>query len=189
MAVEIARRRFTVDEYHRMGEAGILREDDRVELIDGEIVEMTPIGSRHAGCVNRLNHIFGRALGERVVVAVQNPLSAPPASEPQPDLMLLRPRSDFYASSHPSAGDVWLVVEVADTSVPFDRSVKIPLYARAEIPEVWLVDLTTDGVEVYRRPAASRYAETSRRQRGERLDCAAIPDLVLRVEEILGPRE
>lgn len=188
MAVEVLRRRFTVDEYHRMGQAGILREDDRVELIDGEIVEMTPIGSPHAACVTRLSHLLIRALGERVIVSVQNPTSIPPHSEPQPDLMVLRPRADFYARAHPEPRDVLLVVEVADTSVSFDRGVKVPLYARAGITEVWLVDLTTDVVEVYRRPATGRYGVTHRRQRGERLECDAFPELILTVDQVLGSR-
>jgi Uma2 family endonuclease len=188
MAVEVARRRFTLEEYQRMGEAGILREDDRVELIDGEIVEMTPIGSRHAACVNRLNQVLQRALGERAIVSVQNPTSIPPHSEPQPDLMLLRPRADFYAAAHPEPRDVLLVIEVADTTVPFDRGVKIPLYARAGMVEVWLVDLTTDTVEVHRGPAGNRYADVERRGRGERLLCQAFPDIELSVDDVMGPR-
>ena len=186
MAVESARRRFTVEEYHRMGLAGILREDDRVELIDGEIVEMTPIGSPHAGCVNRLARLFFAAAGQRAVVTVQNPISLPPGSEPQPDLVLLRPRGDFYAGGHPGPGDVWLVVEVADTSLTFDRTVKVPLYARAGIPEVWVVDLAGQRVEVYRRPAGGLYADVQRHERGQRLVCAAFPDLALSVDDALG---
>jgi Uma2 family endonuclease len=188
MAVEILRRRFTVEEYHRMGEAGILREDDRVELIDGEIVEMTPIGSRHAACVKRLMHLFVRALAARAVVSVQDPIAIPPESEPQPDLALLRPRADFYAGAHPEARDVLLVVEVADTTGPFDRGVKIPLYARAGISEVWLVDLTADVIEVHRRPGGGRYADLQRQARGERLVCQAFPDVELSVDDVLGPR-
>jgi Uma2 family endonuclease len=187
MAIEVARRRFTVVEYHRMGEAGILREGDRVELIDGEIVEMTPIGSRHASCVKRLNQLFVRALGDRAVVSVQDPIAIPPESEPQPDLALLRPRADFYAGGHPGPADVLLVVEVADTSAPFDRGVKIPLYARAGITEVWLVDLTTDTVEVLRRSSGGRLADVQRHGRAGRVACEAFPDLDLSIDELLGP--
>ncbi|HEV8307459.1 MAG TPA: Uma2 family endonuclease [Methylomirabilota bacterium] len=186
MAVEILRRRFTVDEYHRMGEMGILREEDRVELIDGEIVQMTPIGSRHAACVNRLNRLLVAPAGERAIVAVQNPIAVPPDSEPQPDLALLRPRSDFYARAHPEPSDVWLVIEVADVSAAFDRAVKIPLYARAAIPEVWLVDLAGECVEVYRGPTERTYAHLERRLRGQRLAGEALPDLALSVDEVLG---
>ena len=186
MAVEIARRRFTVDEYHRMGQAGILREDDRVELIDGEIVEMTPIGSPHAACVTRLAHAFFAMVGRHAAVRVQNPIALGATSEPQPDLALVRPRADFYAGGHPGPGDVWLVVEVADTSLTFDRTVKVPLYARAGIPEVWVVDLAGQRVEVYRRPAGGLYADVQRHERGQRLVCAAFPDLALSVDEALG---
>ncbi len=186
MAVEILRRRFTVDEYHRMGEAGIFREDDRVELIDGEIVEMTPIGSPHAACVTRLAHIFIAKVGERAVVRVQNPIILGATSEPEPDVAVGHPRPDFYARGHPEAADVWLVVEVADTSLAFDRTVKVPLYARAGIAEAWVVDLPGQRVEVYRRPAGGRYAEVQRHERGHRLACAALPDLALSVDDALG---
>ena len=188
MAVELLRRRFTVEEYHRMGEAGILREDDRVELIDGEIVEMTPIGSRHAACVTRLNQLLVRALGDRAIVSVQNPTSIPPHSQPQPDVMVLRPRPDFYAKAHPEPEDVLVVVEVADTSLPFDRTVKVPLYARAGVREVWVIDLAGEVVEVLRRPGAGGYADLQRHARGDRLDCQAFPDVVLTVDDVLGPR-
>lgn len=171
-----------------MGEAGILREDDRVELIDGEIVQMTPIGSAHAACVKRLMHLFVRALADRAIVSVQDPIAIPRGSEPQPDLALLRPRADFYRGGHPQPADVWLVVEVADSSLAYDRAVKLPLYARAGIPEVWLVDLSGDTVEVLRRPAAGRYGETQRRQRSERLGCEAFPDTAFSVDDVLGPR-
>jgi Uma2 family endonuclease len=186
MTFAVARRRFTVDEYHRMGEAGILREDDRVELIDGEVVQMTPIGSRHAGCVKRINHLLTTRLRERAVVAVQDPVLLGRHSEPQPDVMVLRPRPDFYSDSHPSASDVWLLIEVSDTTAQFDRTVKVPLYARAGIVEVWLVDLEADSVEVYRRPAPDgRHADVRRAVRGDRLIGQAVPDLDVAVEAIL----
>ena len=171
-----------------MGEAGILREDDRVELIDGEIVETTPIGSRHAACVDRLTRFLVRLVGDRAIVRVQNPATIPPHSEPQPDVMLLRPQADFYAAAHPEPRDVLLVIEVADTTLPFDRGVKVPLYARAGVAEVWLIDLTTDSVEVHRHPTGSRYADVGRRARGERLACQAFPDVELSVDDMLGPR-
>src|SRR2546426_2118990 len=141
MSITLEKRRFTVDEYHRMAEAGIFSEDESVELLEGEIVEMTPISSRHAACVNKLTRLFTRELGERVVVSVQNPVALTETSEPQPDLALLRPRADFYAAGHPGPEDVLLMVEVADTSATSDRAVKVPLYARAGIEEVWLIDL------------------------------------------------
>ncbi len=186
MAVDILRRRFTVEEYHRMGEAGIFAEDDRIELIDGEIIQMIPIGSPHAACVDRLTRLFVLSAGQRASVRVQSPISLGPQSEPQPDLTLLRPRADFYVNAHPGASDVWLVVEVAGTSLPFDRTVKMPLYSRAGVPEVWLVDLAGACVEVHRRPSAGRYEEVQRVTRGERLTCQAFPDLSVGVDELLG---
>jgi Uma2 family endonuclease len=186
MAVEILRRRFTVEEYRRMGEAKILREDDRVELIEGEVVQMTPIGSRHAACVARLNHLLLRAAGDRAIVWVQNPIGIPPHSEPQPDLALLRPRDDFYASGHPEPHDVLLVIEVADTSLDFDRSVKLPLYAEAGIRELWLVDLAGEAVEVHRAPEGRRYRQVQRVLRGQHVDSRVLPELRVSVEHVLG---
>jgi Uma2 family endonuclease len=137
MTVQIQRRLFSVHEYHQMLQAGVLGEDDRLELIEGEIVQLSPINSRHAACVNRLNALFTSRLTGRAVVSVQNPIRLDTHSEPQPDLALLKPRPDFYAASHPNPEDVLLVVEVADTSADYDRGVKLALYARVGIAEVW----------------------------------------------------
>lgn len=186
MAVHLVRHRFTVDEYHRMSVGGILVEDDRVELIDGEIVEMTPIGARHAACVRRLSRLFSRGLGERAVVDVQNPVRVGERSEPQPDVALLRPRPDLYAPSHPGPGDVLLLVEVAETSARIERAVKVPLYARAGIQELWLVDLAEEVVEVYRRPLPDGYQELQRVGRGQQLSSQAFPDVPLAADDILG---
>ncbi len=186
MEVQVLRKRFTIEDYHRMGQAGILSEDDRVELIDGEIVVMTPIGSPHAGKVNRLNRIFGARLGDRAVVTVQNPVVLPPDSEPQPDLVILRPREDFYERSHPRPEDVLLLIEVSDTSLEYDRTVKLPLYARAGIPEVWIVDLSGACVEMYRDPGAESYRRVQRFTRGQSLAPRAFPDLLISVDEIFG---
>jgi Uma2 family endonuclease len=134
MGVQVQRRLFTVEEYHRMAEAGILSEDDRVELIEGELVTMSPIGSRHAACVARLTALLF-PVGGRGILWVQNPIRLGARSEPQPDVALLRYRPDFYASAHPGPEDVLLVVEVAETSADADRSLKIPLYARYGIPK------------------------------------------------------
>ncbi|HHW44328.1 Uma2 family endonuclease [Desulfofundulus thermobenzoicus] len=187
MSVPLVRRRFTVEDYHRMGEAGIFSENDRVELIEGEIVEMTPIGSRHAGYVDRLVRIFFRALGDRVQVRVQNPVRLGKHSEPQPDVALLKPRIDFYAASHPEPRDVLLVVEVVEGSASYDREVKVPLYARTGIEEVWLVDLAKGCVEVYRNPGGGGYAEMRQLWRGDCLAPAAFPDAVVAVKDLLGP--
>lgn len=186
MVVQVERRLFTVDEYYQMAEAGIFSEDDRVELIEGEIVEMSPIGSRHAACVNRLNGLFARRMEGNAVVSVQNPIRLSEFSEPEPDLALLQPRADFYAEAHPEPEDVLLVVEVAETSAGSDRRVKVPLYARAGILEVWLIDLADETIEIYRRPSPRGYGEVQRAWRGDHLSPQAFPDEQFSVDDVLG---
>lgn len=185
-SVQVLKRRFTVAEYYKMAEAGIFSEDDRVELLDGEIVEMAPIVSSHAAVVDRLTRLFGRLVGEAAVVRVQNPIRLSRYSEPQPDLALLKPRSDFYAQAHPGPEDVLLVVEVAETSVGIDRKVKMPLYAKAGIPEVWLVDLEGERVEVYRKPSSRRYGEVQKLRRGRSISPQALSALKVSVSDVLG---
>lgn len=186
MSIQLQKRLFTVEEYNRMAEAGILGEDDRVELIDGEIIQMSPIGRRHAGCVNRLNRILAVRVGDRAVVAVQNPVQLSDRSEPQPDVALLIPRADFYSQAHPQPQEVLLIVEVANTTAEYDREVKVPLYAQANISEVWVVDLVGELVEVYRQPSLDGYAEVQQLRRGENFSTHAFPDVLLTVDEILG---
>jgi Uma2 family endonuclease len=183
----LTRYRFTVKDYHRMGEAGVLPEDSRIELIAGDIVVREPIGSYHAGTVNRLTRLWTSILEERAVVQVQNPVElAEVDSEVQPDLTLLRLRADFYSRRHPAAADVLLLIEVADTSLGRDRRVKIPLYARAGIREAWLVDLTGDRVEVHRDPAAGGYGHVRALGRGESVVPGAFPDLTIAMADLLG---
>jgi Uma2 family endonuclease len=148
----ILKHHLTVADYHKMGEAGIFKEDARVELINGELFDMPPIGSGHSGIVRILIHIFSRVVGALALVDVQNPVVLGDDSEPQPDIALLKPRDDFYTRSHPTPEDVLLLIEVADSSTYYDRSIKIPLYARYRIPEVWLIDLPHKRLEVYRSP-------------------------------------
>ena len=186
MAAQLLRRRFTVDEYQRMGQVGILGEDDRLELLEGEIVEMAPIGSRHQATVNRLTELFSTRVSDLALVSVQGPVRLAEDSEPQPDLMLLRRRADFYAPAHPGPGDVLLLVEVSDTSTEYDREVKVPLYARYGIPEVWLVSLESEAVEVYRGPATQGYENVSQSVRGQSLSPESFPGLELAVDIILG---
>ena len=186
MGMPLARHRFTVDQYHRMGEAGVFHEDDRVELIDGQIVEMTPIGAPHAACVDRLTRAFSRRVGDLAIVRVQSPVVLGPRAEPQPDLALLRPPIERYARAHPEPADVLLVVEVADTSPEYDRSVKIPLYARAGIPEAWLVDLVAERIEVHRNPRDGAYTDRQVVARGATLTVLHLPHVSLRAEEVLG---
>jgi Uma2 family endonuclease len=186
MHVDVSRRPFTVEEYHRMAAAGILGEDDRVELLEGEIVQMEPIGSRHAGCVNRITRIFVERAGGRAVVTVQNPITLGLHSEPQPDLVLARPRADDYANAHPGPGDILLIVEVAETSARYDREVRLPVYARFGLPEAWLVNLTNDRIEVYREPGPDGYGSVRHQRRGADLEVLAIAGLTSGVDEILG---
>jgi Uma2 family endonuclease len=186
MSVQVERRPFNVDDYYRMAEAGILTEDDRVELIEGEVIKMSPIGSRHAACVDRLNSLLSLFAGQTAIVRVQNPIRIDDYSEPQPDVSLLKPRADFYAESHPTPADILLVIEVADTSVEYDRHVKVPLYAQAGIPEVWLVNLSEDLIEIYTVAADGSYKNIRRVKRGESLSLQAIPDMTFSVDAVLG---
>jgi Uma2 family endonuclease len=183
----LTRRRFTVDEYHRMGETGILSEDNRLELIRGDIVFREPIGAYHAGTVDRLNRLWTSRLGERAIVRVQNPVQfRREDSELQPDVMLLRPRDDFYTMRHPEADDVLLLIEVADTTLRLDRRVKMPLYARVGVREVWLLDLTTQQLEVCREPLGDRYGSVRILGRGQRVSPDAFPDLSVDVADLIG---
>lgn len=185
MTVEIPKRLFSADEYHQMACTGILSEDDRVELIEGEIVQMSPIGRRHAACVDRLTQLFVRRLGDSAIVRVQNPISLGRHSEPEPDVTLLRPQADFYASGHPGPDDVLLVVEVAETSGQYDREVKIPLYADAGIQEVWLIDLSDEAILVHRNPTAGGYHHVQTFSSGELPVPLGSSQMRISAEEIL----
>jgi Uma2 family endonuclease len=186
----IRRRRFTVEEYHKMGEAGILGEDDRVELIDGEVLEMTPIGWRHVWCVRQLIGLLASfaetSSGVRYEVDAQNPITLGEHGEPRPDLVLLL---DPQVGRLPGPGEVALVVEVADTSLAFDRDVKLPRYAEAGIAEAWLVDLSSGIIEVHSGPGPGGYRRTTRFGRGDRVESATIPDLAFDTSEVLPPKE
>jgi len=186
MSVQLEHWLFGVDEYHRMLETGILTEDDRVELIEGEIVKMSPIGSRHVASVNRINALLNQKAGGTAIVSVQNPVRLDNYSEPQPDVALLKRRDDFYAGSLPTPKDVLLLVEVAETSREMDRRVKLPLYARANVLEVWLVNLQDDRIEAHSEPANGVYQSVRIANRGESISCETIPGLVFSVDEILG---
>ena len=186
MGMALAIRRFTVDEYHRMGEAGIFHEDDRLELIRGRIVQMSPIGHRHTGCVKYLANTLMHLLGPRAVISVQDPVITDAEGEPQPDVAALMPRPEFYRDRHPAPADVLLLIEVADTSLTYDRGEKLPVYAEADVREVWLVNLPGEAVEVYREPHEGRYTDVRTARHGETIAPLAFPDVTLRVDEILG---
>ena len=177
--------RFTVDDFHRMGEAGILGEDDRVELVEGELVEMAPIGARHAAYLNELVRLVHERVGRRVIVQPQGPLGLSERTEVYPDLALLRWREDHYVSTIPTPRDTLLVVEVSDTTLAYDRDGKAPLYAAAGVPEVWIVDLAGSRIDVHRTPGPDGYAEIRAFGPGEEVAPLLLPELALQVREIL----
>jgi Uma2 family endonuclease len=186
MRMETSRKRFTVDDYYRMAEAGILAPGDRVELIDGEIIQMSPIGTRHLGCVNATNEIFIATFKGRAVISGQNPVQLSDFTEPQPDIVLLKPRKDFYRGKHPEAADALLVVEVSDTTLAYDRDVKLPYYAAAGISEVWIEDLNTSRILVFRNPINGDYEVRLIRSRDESISVEAFPDTAFAVSDFLG---
>ena len=183
----MVRRRFTLDEYHRMGEAGILGTGDRVELIEGEIIEMSPIGSRHAGTVARIHHLFSIRLLDQAVVWIQNPLLlVRHQSEPEPDVMLLAPRADFYTGGLPEPPDVRLLIEVADSSLLYDRRTKFPLYARSGVAEAWLVDLDSGRLEIHRGAGGAGYRDVRVLRADEMFSPTAFPDLAITLRDLTG---
>jgi Uma2 family endonuclease len=186
MSVEIARHSFTVEEFERMGEAGIFPPDARLELIEGEIYTMSPIGSPHAACVKFLSGLLNRLFNGKFIVSVQDPVRLNDFSEPQPDLALLRWRDDFYRHAHPTPNDVLLVVEVSDTTVAADRSVKIPLYAKAGIAETWIVNIPDGQVEIYSDPSGDSYQRIERFGRGAEARAHTVEGLAANVGELLG---
>nr|WP_245817272.1 Uma2 family endonuclease [Hydrococcus rivularis] len=184
--MQLLTRKFTVEQYHKMAEVGILTEEDRVELIKGEIVEMSPIGLKHAATVNRLNQLFYRKLGDRVLISVQNPIQLTNNSEPQPDLSLLKPRADFYETKTPEANDIFLIVEVADTTIIYDRDIKIPLYAENGISEVWLIDVNNQSLTIYRQPTPQGYQAIQTLDGNQNLSLLAFPEITINFSEILN---
>jgi Uma2 family endonuclease len=181
-----ARRRFTVDEYYRMAETGILAPDERVELIEGEIIQKVTIGPKHAGYVSRLTRLLVLGVGDGALVRIQQPIRLSDLSEPEPDVALVQPRPDDYTAGHPTPGDVFLVIEVADASVEFDRETKGPLYALSGIPECWLVDIPAARVEVYREPSVAGYADMRAYGTGAVLRPATLSGLEVPVAAILS---
>ena len=186
MAVEVTRRRFTADEYQEMGRAGILREDDYVELIDGEVLAMSPIGPPHIGTVNRLNHLFARLVGDAAIVQVQLPVRLDSYSEPQPDLALLRPRADFYGTAAAGPDDVLLAIEVAQSSLAYDRNVKAALYARRGIAEYWIVDLNGGEVIRHTESVDGRYSRVAAVPHDYAFAPGLLPACVVTTRDILG---
>lgn len=178
--------RFTVDDYYRMGEIGIFPPDVRVELVDGEIKRMPPIHPPHASIIHRLNAVLARKLHGNVVVGIQSPIRLDDFNEPQPDVTVLRFRDDYYGSSHPAPADVLLAIEVADTSLRYDRDEKMPRYGRAGIPEAWLVDVQAQTITVFTEPHIGGYGQERVVTRGQEIVSLAVEDLRLQVDEALG---
>ena len=181
------RRKFTVAEYYRMGEIGILGPDERVELIDGEILVMPPIGPGHAGSVDFTADYITRRLDEQFIVRSQNPVHLSDSSEPQPDIAIIVRRRESYFTAHPTPADVLLVIEVADSSLEFDREVKAHIYGRAGVPETWVKNLPEDCIERFTEPGPEGYAQHSIHRRGETLTPVSLPDLELPVADLLPP--
>ncbi len=178
-------KKFTTEEYYKMAESGIFKDGDRLELIKGEIIEMSPVGLRHAACINRLTQILSIKLTTQAIISVQNPIKLKNNTEPQPDVVVLNPREDFYETGHPTPEDILLLVEVADSSIDYDRNVKIPLYAENQIKEVWLVDLNQNCLEVYQKPHQNYYQITQKLTSAHNLFLSDFPDIEIQLNKIL----
>lgn len=175
----------TLNEWRKLGEAGIFPPDCRVELINGEIFDMSPIGFNHAGHLKRINKVFTRLIPDDLVTSVQDPLQLGDLSEPEPDFMLLNPHVDYYSSRHPQANDVLLLIEVADTSLAFDQTQKLRLYALHAIPEYWLLNLNDNCLEVYRQPDGDTYAEKIVLRASSTITLSQLPSLTIQISDIL----
>lgn len=185
MLAEVKRRRFTADEYLRMGETGIIGPEERVELIEGDVIQMSPIGPRHRGCVNRGTELFVLALSGRTIVSPQSSIRLNKHSEPEPDIVLFKPRADYYVRSHVTAENCFLVVEVAESSLRYDTKVKLPLYAKSGVPEVWIEDLRNERLLVYRDPSDTAYATCLTLKDGDSISPLAFPDMNFSVRDLL----
>ncbi|MEZ4706465.1 MAG: Uma2 family endonuclease [Caldilineaceae bacterium] len=186
MAMQLQHKLFTVDDLEQMLESGILTENDNVELLDGELVTMSPVGSRHVACVNRLNQSISRIVGEEAIVSVQNPIRIRPDSQPEPDIAILRPRDDFYANALPEAIDVLLLIEVSDSSLDYDKEIKLGIYGRGGVPEVWIVNLHDEQVDSYRGPFNGGYRLRERFLLGENIKAELLPALEVNISQIFG---
>jgi len=185
MAVQIARWQFTVDDYHRMHATGILAEDDHVELMDGEVRRMSPIGPFHAAIVKRLNHLLSTGTRD-FIISVQDPIQLDDYSEPEPDIALVRFEPSYYAQNHPASRDIFLLIEVSDTSLDYDRNEKLPRYAEAHIPEVWLIDVEAERIEQYTSPLENQYTLRHSYKQGDHITSIVLPDITLAVGQIFG---
>lgn len=188
MTIQGLRRRLTIADYHKMIDAGIFHEDDRVELLDGELYDMSPVDAVHAAKVKRLNQLLVQWFGGRVIVSVQDPIQLNDYSEPQPDLAVLRWRDDFYEQHHPTSKDTLLLIEVANTSASTDRTDKLPRYAAAGIPEVWIINIKRRVIEQYTQPDGDEYSNRKIIRRGVITTNCIEPGLELPIDQIFGPK-
>ena len=186
MTAQLLRKKFTVSEFCKMAEMGIFRDEDNIELIEGEIVEMGKIGRRHAAYCDRLNDLFRDKFQKRVLIRVQSPVELNNLSQPQPDLALLRRRENYYESGHPQPHDIFLLVEIADTTIDSDREIKIPLYGQNGILETWLIDINEQCLEIYRDPSSQGYQSNRKLRRGQSIASLIFPKIVIDVNEIMG---
>lgn len=185
--MQLLTRKFTVEQYHKMAHTQILNHQEHIELIHGEIITMSPIGFRHASTINRLlNAFLPLQLADKTILSIQNSISLGDRSEPQPDLALLKPVENFYADRLPTATDILLLIEVADSSLVYDREIKIPLYAQHQIPEVWLINLTQNQLECYRDPQNNHYQNQSIFTPNQSLSPLAFPELIIPLKTILN---
>jgi len=186
MEREVAKKLFTVEEYQRMGEAGIFHPEARLELIEGEIIEMSPPGNPHIGCVNRATALFSARLAGKVIVSVQNAVRLSRYTEPQPDIVLARPRADYYGGKRITPEDTLLVIEISDTTLRYDRNRKMPLYAKSGVSELWIENLQEEVILVYRNPVAQTYSTSFELHHGDSISLAVFPDVVFKVDDLLG---
>lgn len=186
MRMESARKLFTTDDVLKMAEAGLFGPEERIELIDGEIIEMSPVGNWHVNCVNRATAFFTEAFGRSAIVSIQNALHLNIHNMPQPDVVVFKPRADFYGSGSPTPADVLFLVEVSDSTLRRDRNIKLPRFATSGIPEVWIEDLKHDLVLVYRDPEGSQYRTQLTFRHGDSISPLAFPNSIFHVDDLIG---
>jgi Uma2 family endonuclease len=184
--VQLLRKKFTVTDFQQMAESGIIKDQDRFELIEGELIDMGKIGTKHAAYVDRLNDLLRDKFGKRVLVRSQNPVELNNYSQPQPDLAIVTRKADYYETRHPQPDEIFLLVEVADSTLELDREIKVPLYAQSKIIELWLVDLNQQAIAVYRQPHFNHYQEQAIFTPGQTISPVLFPDVIIEVSEIFS---
>jgi Uma2 family endonuclease len=183
---QLERKRFTVKEFQRMVETGILEEGSPYELLNGEIIHMATIGSKHAAKVDRISTFLNRKINDAIIVRVQNPIELGAFSQPEPDIAILRWQDDFYESGHPTAQDIYLLIEVSDTTLDYDRTTKLPIYAESGIAEYWIVNLPDNQIEVYRNPSGNAYQSIQTVTKDQTLTIELLPEITIATADILG---